>query len=539
MTEPSLKHALARWSGLSLRSRKSLEPVEIKRAAVAVVRILGDEQSRKPADYDLKKLYQRVAGAWKRYCIHFNDDQIGGETMGWAEFFEMEDRKAASRDLRKVPWILFYSPDSHSGTDGCLGADSRFVKHYGRWLHERMIARSIRMLIYEFLIVYPTELPTFESLRTLLQKSITGTRELDRVSLRKWQERCEQFGILNMDGNRLFIEYLISSDNDVQETLEGAGFEGRLANGNFIKSGILSSLQNAGVLLRKNRFSSNQLSRLLSILELDNELRFDTRRFRCTIAQSLLGPFLEQVCPDGARELLEPFFMQHFGDPRLPSGKPNWSGIEEQYRAVIKSWLARQALDAFIQLIKETAWDQHWSYRQAFWTAYFDHHTIRDAWFVLGPAAQLLYRNMSKKEKYPHGQLRRAQSSQSVLIMRMYGATIAEWSHSGSCRIWLEGNSSAPELYQEEYTRDELTQGADFTKPHYNSARGSWQDAIAKWLRYHTDVRISRNEYMGWERQSLQNPVTTPSPTITERPKEEERPTYTSLMGWRRFLGKR
>ena len=46
------------------------------------------------------------------------------------------------------------------------------------------------------------------------------------------------------------------------------------------------------------------------------------------------------------------------------------------------------------------------------------------------------------------GRLSGASPEQSVLLLRMSGVTIAEWSHNGSCRMWLDGNKDAPKLYQ-------------------------------------------------------------------------------------------
>lgn len=90
-------------------------------------------------------------------------------------------------------------------------------------------------------------------------------------------------------------------------------------------------------------------------------------------------------------------------------------------------------------------------------------------------------------------------SDQSVLLLRMSGVTIAEWSHNGSCRIWLDGNRDCPKLYQEHYFRHELVphwpRRADFTQRHDGNETGRWQDGIARWLRDNTGVEVDRSEY--------------------------------------------
>ncbi len=516
MSKKSLKETLSKWSGLPKPPHR-LEPRQTQKAAAEIARFWGTELSRKPADYDLKDLHQRISRSWQRYRMLTEYDKTDADKLTWVSFFEQEATKSGdspSRDLRRLPWILFYSPLEQTSTrqqsvsSGWLGGDPLFVRHYGRWLSEQRNTRSVRALLSEFLLTYPIELSTFEELRSLLQSSITGTAASNLKSLQKWQQRCHQFRLLETDGSRLFIEKLVSLQDDVQEILNNEGFEGRLARGTFLKSGILDYLPRAGDLLKEDRIPPAQLARLLQILEFDDGLRFDTRLIRAAIAESFLAPFSEGYLPHGARDQLEPFFMRHFGDPRLPSGKSSWSGVPEEFRLVIKRWLTEQTLEEFFGLIKETALDHHWSYRQTFWKAYYDHHLILDAWFVLGTKARRLMKSLKDKE-HSYGMLRGAASDQSVLLLRMHGATIVEWSHSGACRIWLDGNSNAPELHRDmnsPYTGRELRAIADLEQPHYRSETGGWQDAIADWLQDNTGVEVRRSEYFEGSESFNKNP---------------------------------
>lgn len=520
MSKKSLKETLSKWSGLPKPPHR-LEPRQTRKAAAEVARMWGTELSRKPADYDLKDLHQRISRSWQRYRILAESDKTGIDQLTWVSFFKQEAMKSGgspSRDLRRLPWILFYPPleqapaRQQSGSNGWLGGDPLFVRHYEHWLSEQRNTRSTRALLSEFLLTYPTKLSTFEQLRRLLQSSITGTAASNLRSMQKWQQRCHQFRLLEVNGSRLFIEKLVLLQDDVQEILNHEGFEGRLARGRFLKSGILEYLPRAGELLKGDRLPPARLARLLKVLEVDDGLRFDDRTVRAAIAESFLAPFSEGYLPHGARDQLEPFFMRHFGDPRLPSGKSSWSGVPEEFRLVIKRWLTEQTLEEFFRLIKETALDRHWSYRQTFWKAYFDHHLILDAWFVLGTRARRLMKSLKDKE-HSYGMLRGgAAGDQSVLLLRMHSATIVEWSHSGACRIWLDGNSSAPELYRDmnsPYTGQELRAIADLEQPHYSSETGRWQDAIADWLQDNTGVEVPRSEYFEGSESFNNNPSRT------------------------------
>lgn len=508
MSKQSLKETLLRWNGLPTPPR-TLEPRQTQRAATKAARYWNDELSRKPAEYDLESLYQRIVRAWQRYCTLPKYEEADVEELNWVSFFEQEVSKSGinpSGDLRRLPWVLFYSSPKEarawqqSVSDYWLGGDRLFMKHYGQWLSEQSSARPIRTFLAEFLLAYPTKLSTFGELRRLLRSTVTGTAVPNARSLQRWRQRCHNFHLLESDGSRLFIEELISRQEDVQEILQDAGFDGRLARGSFLEFGILAYLPIVPVLLKKDSLLPAQLTRLLQVLEFENGLRFDNRDLRIAVAECLLKPFAEGYLPHGARDQLEPFFMRHFGDPRIPSGKANWSGVPENFRRVIRRWLTEQTLEAFFRLIRETALDQHWFFRQTFWRAYFDNDLIHDAWFVLGTKARRLMNSLPEAKDLAYGLLRGAASDQSVLILRMSGATAVEWSHSGACRIWLDDNPNTPEPHRDRnipYLAPELRTDADLIQSHYSSESGRWQDMIAHWLQDNTGAEVHRSEYFG------------------------------------------
>ena len=160
-------------------------------------------------------------------------------------------------------------------------------------------------------------------------------------------------------------------------------------------------------------------------------------------------------------------------------------------------WLVERALEEFLALIKDTALDRHWRYREAFWRAFLKKNLIDDIWFALGPQAKRQLRRIRKQqgEIETTANLRGAVSGQSVLLLRMPGVTVAEWSHNGSCRFWLDGNSAAPKLYQREYHRFDVMNAADFTQAHLASQQGYWQGLIAGWLRQNTGIVVRLEDY--------------------------------------------
>lgn len=470
MSAPSLKDSLEEWTGFP-RIVGSFEPRYARQASVRIVRRLEGTLPIKPKHHDLVDLHRRVSAIW------MHDQSLD---------------RIAPRDLRRVPWILFFG---HSRANW-LGADHNMVIQFGQWLSRGGRPSSVRSLLYEFLRVYPAELDTFRDVRRLLRHAIADSPSAP-PSLRRWQQRCRDFGLLDTDHGLSFVSKLLSASDEPEEVLREAGLVAGLENSGFLRSGIRKFLPHANLLLQQNRLESRFLGRLLELLESNGRLRFSRRSVRRRIAESLLSPFLYRQAVPKIRERLQPFFLQHFGDPRLRSGKHNWIGISDKVRRVLIRWLIERALDEFLALIKDTALDRHWRYREAFWRAFLNQDLIDDIWFVLGSRAkrQLQRIRNHRGETETIADLRGAGSDQSVLLLRMQYVTIAEWSHNGSCRFWRDGNDAAPKLYERAYHRLDLMDAADFTQAHHGSPQGRWQGQIAHWLREKAGIRIDRADY--------------------------------------------
>lgn len=496
MSAPSLKESLERWIRPQ-RLPRNFDPKRTRKAAAEAAKALGDVGSTKPKVYDLKILHRRVIESWRRS----------------RSFSQIQPR-----DLRRLPWVLFFPPEQTR--TGWLGAEPRFLKLYCGWLLEGRRTRSVLALLHEFLRVYPVGLRTFGDLRKVLHRAVNSGSS-PPPSLQKWRKRCGDWKLLSMGGDRSFVENLVSASDAVGDVLLRAGFDAGLARAGFLNSGIRAYLPRAESLLNQNRLKSAQIDRLLKLLELDGELRFGNTAMRTDVATALLRPFVQRSPAPATKECMQPFFLRHFRDPRLGTGKHLWSGVPDEIRRVVIRWLVERTLEQFFLLVKETALDRHWRYREAFWRAFHEHGLIDDIWFVLGPRARGILRKTNKKndESETSAGLHDAESDQSVLVLRMPGVTITEWSHNGSCRIWLDGNNRSPGFYESRYSRNELLDGADFKQAHQGSDRGYWQDAIAQWLRENTGVEIARGEYFPGrlrKRQTGYNSRVTPS---TRRPR--------------------
>lgn len=488
MNGPSLKNLLDGWSGPP-KVGDLFEPRRARAAESEVKKRLGDVEMKEPESYDLDDLYKRIKASW------LQDGSL---------------ERVSARDLRRLPFVLFYSPTDGNRTRGqgstnyWLGAQPGIVRAYDQWLSNGQRSGSVREMLKQFLGAYPVDLRTFEDLRQLLRKTVEGGSS-PPPSLKKWQQRCLDFGFLEKDGNLSFVNKLVSASDSVDDILSQAGLEEGLERCKFLKSGVRKFLPNISTRLSRDGIDDTQLARMLTLLECEGKLRFEEKSFRVELASALLGPFMDTPPPADTKDQLQSFFQRHFGDPRLPSGKRQWFDVREEVRRVVIRWLVERALEQFFLLVKETALDRHWRYREAFWRAFHLQGMIDDIWFVLGPHAKDFLRKTNKKrdETETSADLRGAQGDQSVLLLRMPGVTIAEWSHNGSCRIWLDDNRDKPRLYESRYYRRDLMSGADFEQAHHGSDRGSWQDMIAGWLRENTGASIYRTHYMPADQSGL------------------------------------
>lgn len=480
MTAKSLKESLADWTGFP-KLGSSFTPRATSNVATGVTKLFQNVQPRVPKRYDLRRLYRRAWTIWQR------NHSLAA---------------LRPRDLRQLPWVMFYPP--RRSQKRWLGDKRPVVRDYGQWLLAGRRTRSVLALLHEFLRVYPTGLQTFDDLRKLLKKVIADQSAPPLPSLSKWQRRSAHHELLESDQGSGFVNGLLSATTPCNELLRDAGLDAELSRCGFLRSGIIELLPTCRNRLQHGVLPDEHLRRLLDLLVYNGRLRYNERGTRVAIAEGLLGPFVHRTPQAEIKQPLQSFFLRHFGDPRLPSGRHKWSQVPDDVSRVVTKWLVEQVLDQFFVLLKDTAFDKHWRYREAFWRAFHDEGLIDDICFVLGGNAAMRLRKVSKDPILVKttGTLVGAQSDQSVLILRLPGVTIAEWSHNGSCHMWLDGMDGAPVLREKEYHVNQVRRrypypieyGA-YSQRHDGSATGRWQDAIALWLRKNTDLKIDRELY--------------------------------------------
>ena len=478
MRVKSLQKSLANWTGFP-PARSVIEPRATRRAERKAIAALQAFEPTNPSPRDLAALHRRVAGVWR---------------------LEQSLVSVGLRDLRQLPWVLFYPPRD---SKRWLGRERRLVLEYGRWLSEGRRTRAVLALLHEYLRVYPNTLPTFADLRHVLSRTVVGARPPLPPSLRKWTERCTKYRLLDPGGGEHFVGSLVWNVQQPEDRLREAGLDGQLAHSGFLRSGIRAKLPGWAERIAQHDAAEN-LKSLLDVLQVDGKLRFDDGISRAEIAKGLLSPYVDRKPKSEIREPLQSFFLTHFGDPRLGATKHRWASVPPNVTRVMLRWLVERVLEQFFVLLKETALDRHWRYREAFWKAFLDAGYIDDVWFVLGRRAAASLRRVEKDEDLAETtvELSGAQSDQSVLLLRMPGVTIAEWSHNGSCHLWLDGAEGAPSLYGSRYGARQVRRPFPYpyatdahSQRHHGSETGKWQGEIVRWLAKNTGLQLSRDAY--------------------------------------------
>jgi len=201
------------------------------------------------------------------------------------------------------------------------------------------------------------------------------------------------------------------------------------------------------------------------------------------------------------------FLVDRIGNPQLRPGR--WVGAESE-AALIRRWLARASLKVFFELIADYARDEHWKYREAFWSACLTKGAIDDAWLALGANVHASARaRQDLGSAFARLEGAGASADQSVLLLRIGPLLIAEWSHNGSMRAWLA--DEAPKLGRSSYLRSDLVSPCLPFPPdpirrgqqdkatsglrHMGSASGAWQRRAAMLLARYANVRL---QSMDW-----------------------------------------
>ncbi len=395
----------------------------------------------------------------------------------------------SDRDWRQIPWG-FWLPQLE------LKNDPDVVRAYFGWLRTKDRQKNYRNLIGAYLRFFDQ---SDQLIREFADEIVKVLHEHNWV----WSDRHEKVALFDPEhAPGRIAEAVLDDSRPVHQTLIELGVEGEISTLGLGADSFKSALARYSNLVAESENLDALLSKLMEWANADSEFQF--AHLRSVFAESLLIPWSDRpaACPKGVQDQSRQILLTLLDDPRLHPGK--WIDISESSTAVMRGWLTGLALRQYLEVVDGTAYAYQWRYRKAFWTAYFDKGYMSEAWVVFGPQGARRARQLFDDTTL-YGRLDRkgTADNHALLIMKIGGLTVADWSHNGKCHIWLPNSEHAPQLYKglenlDRYKKHEVDYGSDNGGTiHAASANGTWQQRVESFIRENTsNVSLGRSDYM-------------------------------------------
>lgn len=388
------------------------------------------------------------------------------------------------REWNQVCWGMFVPPEPLAEQPLFLDA-----------LLTRLWNGPSRSLCRTLILVYLAKFdPTSRSMQRIAQALADLAPRWDWP----WAERQQRFHLFEPDKAPLELaKHCSAAGSSLEEKLEDAGIKGicrfcgmEAAAFHFALRLMRHSLEN-----RPATRSRPRMERTIAWYEkaLAHGGMSAFQAHRAAMATVLLLPWQERAPEDALREHITEFLLKHFKDPRIHP--ENWLKVPEEATAVLRRWLARMALEQFLEVVDQVAERGHWMYRRPFWMSYEKKGVIEEAWVLFGPKARMsagsLLRGLSGYGSVQGSRL----PTHCIILLRIGGLTIAEISHIGKCRIWKDGNRNTPLLYKQVYRGAEVERFPDMEQVHMGSHDLTWQRKIADFIQVNTGITFDSNEW--------------------------------------------
>ncbi len=391
--------------------------------------------------------------------------------------------------LRSSGWIML---DAHPTTSAHQGVtpldDPAVLTHYLAALWKRGGVSGGRILLHSYLRLYPFEHLYLE----LLRITLLGLLTQGEGAVFEARRTVLQQALLAPEGPTLLAQHLLRGNPG--HALASLGLTGELAQGRFVEAVWEHLAAEVSASYSPGEGFTPALRVLFALsLEGGTKLRFPHRVH--DLAEALLVPWTGRgaALPVGIRNVL----FQHLGDPR-EAGTPWEKGVSISAQAVMKQHLAGEVLADFFTLLealahRDTAVDRYRDQRRTLWESCYAQGALTDAWMAIGPSVRSEASRCfgARAQHYAElGTSTGARARHAVLLLRIAGTTVVEWSHSAPYYLWHPQNADAPTQYQSQYPYESLERNANSIRPHYEDQRGDWRTDFLHHLAVMSGVRL-------------------------------------------------
>ena len=384
------------------------------------------------------------------------------------EKFLRGDENFSSRELKTLPFIIFEPPITLSDTEKILSTLNFFR------------TRHLLNIVSVYLLNYDGSAKT-----ELLRRKINFVPEsLAGNSLRLKKIFASKDKLF---GNERFsnMAKLFAQKLSVNDSLETIGLSGFYKASNFIQVALI------------NFFRSNVAS-LSAQMKLLTELDASFEAYE-NIFPAVADALIQSVYRAGFfKEQCIKIFYRRLGDPRFGNSRFKWNGVSRKSRDIFCHWLSSEELETFFEIVKTTALDKQWKYREKFWRTYLPY--IVNTKIFLGATARNIAARL-EGVKLHHGDLQSAEDNQSVFVFQIGRYIFSEWSHNGKLRIHEpQTQITLFDTAEDFFERDSLGRN-DFLKNfrleqiHSSPQTYFWQKKVSAWIKMNCGINKTKNDW--------------------------------------------
>ena len=216
-------------------------------------------------------------------------------------------------------------------------------------------------------------------------------------------------------------------------------------------------------------------------------------------SRTVLSKLIEGLGLDASEDLRPPvqsYILREWGDPRITGGEVRWRDISNEAKQIFTTWITKEDLRFFFDVVAKACNDQKFTYRKTFWLAYLEHISFCRP--VLRRNAEYLFRNDPQTLQYYRERrpatLTGGNSNQHAFIIQMGNYTFVEFSTAAACYVYNNANHLF-QLGDSEYHITEFRNQlwADHRVIHRNSEKYSWQRDFASWLKSNLGIEPIRS----------------------------------------------
>lgn len=435
-------------------------------AAVAALEVMfGDGGNYQPPPQpDLLALWKRLDAADRSECYS----------------------RLSNREWRDSPWCFWLA----HGKAELLVQRASFLRSYSNWLKARRRKGDYRRLVQAWLLNFDRESPPILTAKLIVEACI-------RWPEWTWAQRHTAIALFDVKrGPANLASHALEQPLPVNDVLRANGLGEWLQTGGYAEAAFATLLLDLPRRLQGNTDETGALHLLQRTLEwgTNSPEKPQFPRLLSATAEALLLPWTGKPPAKALERTITIFLLRYLNDPRMYPTR--WNDVSEAAKNVFKRWLMGATLEAFVDIIKRVAESGHWKYREAFWMSYYRAGHVTDAWIAMGPEGESLAGRTSDLR----GQFAKLGGQRAlnhcVLLLRVGDLTVADWSHTGKCRIWKQRTKGRPDLYKSRYDGDALRASADLEVVHQGSDSGRWQGQIHRYIRSITGIGISAQKYM-------------------------------------------